>query len=105
RRFDHRQDLLLEILTVDTIDLGRHLERYAAMLRNADGAIDAFFGRDAAKKCEVGRLDRLWLKQVFGQSVMDGAHPIGLRQGPSLRVGNRHDRYRRESIEDRLMFG
>src|SRR5215472_15595768 len=53
-----RLDLLFEIILVSFVRLGGNLERYAAMLGNVDGEIDALFRRDAAQKCEIRGLDR-----------------------------------------------
>ena len=52
-RLDHRLDLLVVIILVGAVDLGGDLERHAAMLGDADGAIDALFRRDAAEKGEI----------------------------------------------------
>ena len=75
------------------------------MLRDADGAIDALFRRDAAEEGEITRLDRLRHQKPLGQAVMHGAHPVRLRQRPPLRIGDRHHRHRVEGVEHRLMLG
>ncbi len=74
------------------------------MLGDADGAVEAFLRRDAAEECEVRRLDRLGHQQRCWQAVMNGAHPICLRQRPSLRIGDRNHRYRGKCVEHRLML-
>ncbi len=63
-RFDHRLDLFVEIVLVHPVDLGGDFERHAAMLRDADGAVDALFRRDAAEEREISRLDRLRRQQA-----------------------------------------
>ena len=75
------------------------------MLRDADGAIDALFRRDAAEEGEITGLDRLRHQEPLGQAVMHRAHPMRLRQRPPLRIGDRHHRHRVEGVEHRLMLG
>ena len=58
------------------------------MLRDADGAVDALFRRDAAEEREIGRLDRFRHQQPRRQAVMDGAHPIA----PAAAAGAAHSR-------------
>ena len=97
-------NLLVVIILVGAVDLGGDLERHAAMLRDADGAIDALLRRDAAEEREIARLDGLRRQQLLRQAVMDRAHPVCLRQRPPLRIGDRHHRHRRERVEHRLVL-
>ena len=68
RAVDQRLDLLLEIVLVGLVDLGRDLQRNAALRRDADGAVDALFRRDTAEESEISRLDRLRRQQFFRQA-------------------------------------
>ena len=68
---DHRLDLLVEIFLVGPVDLGGDLQRHAALLGDADGAVDALFRRDAAEEGEIARLDRL-RRQQLARAGRDG---------------------------------
>ncbi len=52
----------LGIFAVGPVDFGGDLERHAAMLGDADGAIEALFRSDTAEEGKIRRLDRFWCK-------------------------------------------
>ena len=101
---DERGDQLIVIVLVGAIDLGRDLERNAASCGNPDGAIHALFRRDPPEHGEIGRLHRLRRQQILRQSVVNGAHPVGLRHRAPLRIGDRDHRNLGEGVEYRLML-
>jgi len=96
--------LLDKIILVSFVDFRRDLERHAAMLRDADGAVDAFLRRDAAEEREIAGLDRLRRQEPRREPMMNRAHPMRLRQRPPLRIRDRHHRHRLKSVEHRLVL-
>src|SRR6266480_7220945 len=83
---DQRTNEFIVVLLVGPIDLRRDLERNAASGRDLDRPVHALFRRDPAKHAEISRGHRPRHQQLFGQPVMDGAHPIGLQHRTPLRV-------------------
>ena len=102
---DHRPDQFVIIILVGAVDLGGDLQGNAASCCDLDRAVDALLGRDASKHGKIARLGRLRRQQVFRQAMMDGSQPVGLRNRPPLRIGDRDDGNFGESVEHRLMLG
>jgi hypothetical protein len=98
RAVHHRLDDGVEILLVDAIHLGGDLQRNAGAPRDGDGAVGPFLGRDAAQERQIARPHGLRRQQVLRQAVIDGAHEVGVRQRPALRVGDGNHRRLRQVV-------
>src|SRR5579863_2834565 len=80
RSVDHRSDDLLEIRFVHSVHLCGDLQWYAGFAGDANSAVGALFGTNAAKKRQVSGLNSLRGEQIDGKAVMNGRHEVGLRQ-------------------------
>ena len=78
--------MALEIDLISRIHLGRDLQRAAARFRDGDGAVDALFGRDPSKECEVLARRRAELQFAIRQAVIHRADPVLIRQRLALRI-------------------
>jgi hypothetical protein len=94
------RDIAIEIDAVDRIDLGRDANRYARAFGDRDGTVGPFLGADSTDEREIAAIARAELVDICGQAVVHRSHPIRLRYGLALRIGNRHQRHRAKDAEN-----
>src|SRR5262249_49178744 len=100
---DHRANLGLPIDLVDTIHLGRDLERHSASHGDLDRVVRPFLRRNPAEEREIAA-GRAWpeRKQGARNAMMHRADPIRVAQ---ITVLSARDRNQRELPKDRIKRG
>ena len=93
---DQRLDLGVVVRLVGVINLGGDLQRHSRLCRDADGAVDAFLGRDASQERRIVLLDGLRRQQPGRHAVVNRANPVQVRDRTALAVGDRDERGLRE---------
>src|SRR5262252_9487476 len=68
-----------EVVIVGCVHLGRNLKQHSRSRRNFDCAVRPLLARHAADKCQVLTRTLVKREQVYGQTVVDIADPIGAR--------------------------
>src|ERR1700750_737180 len=98
-------DVLVEVVTIDTIDLGCDFVLSASSPSDFDGSVHPFFRRNPAEKEQIILRCFLEAEIIEREPMINLPAPVRLRQRAPLRMRNGYNRHIGKLVVNRRQIG